>query len=52
MNKQTQKVLSPMDGLHLMELGYIDYIAARFLLNNDFMQQGITLSSTAVEKYI
>lgn len=36
----------------LVELGYRDYIAARFLLNNQFIIQGITLSSSAVEKYI
>lgn len=33
-------------------LGFRDYHAARFLLLNDFLFQGITLSSTAVEKYI
>jgi hypothetical protein len=37
---------------NLMILGYRDYIAARFLLNNDFLIQGITFASTAVEKYL
>lgn len=32
--------------------GYRDYIAARFLLNNNFPIQGLTLASTAVEKYL
>ena len=37
---------------NLIILGYRDYIAARFLLNNDFLIQGITFASTAVEKYL
>jgi HEPN domain-containing protein len=36
----------------LVDLGYRDYIAARFLLNNEFVIQGLTLASTAVEKYL
>ncbi len=36
----------------LVDLGYRDYIAARFLLNNEFIIQGLTLASTAVEKYL
>ncbi len=36
----------------LLDLGYRDYIAARFLLNNEFVIQGLTLASTAVEKYL
>ncbi|TDP60704.1 HEPN domain-containing protein [Flavobacterium dankookense] len=35
-----------------MDLGYRDYIAARFLLNNHLIIQGLTLASTAVEKYL
>lgn len=36
----------------LNDLAYRDYIAARFLLNNEFVIQGLTLASTAVEKYL
>ena len=39
-------------GYSLIDLGYRDYIAARFLLNNRFIIQGLTLASTAVEKYL
>ncbi|KAF2326624.1 HEPN domain-containing protein [Flavobacterium ginsenosidimutans] len=39
-------------GYSFADLGYRDYIAARFLLNNHFIVQGITLASTAVEKYL
>ena len=39
-------------GYWLMDLGYRDYIAARFLLNNHLIVQGLTLASTSVEKYI
>lgn len=39
-------------GYSLADLGYRDYIAARFLLNNHFIVQGLTLASTAVEKYL
>lgn len=35
-----------------MDLGYRDYIAARFLLNNHLIIQGLTLASTSVEKYL
>jgi hypothetical protein len=35
-----------------MDLGYRDYIAARFLLKNRFIIQGLTLASTAIEKYL
>jgi hypothetical protein len=38
-------------GYPLIDVGYSDYIAARFLLNNRFVIQGLTLASTAVEKY-
>ena len=41
-----------MKGASLAELGYRDYIAARFLLNNRFIIQGLTLASSAVEKYL
>lgn len=36
----------------LNDLAYRDYIAARFLLNNELVIQGLTLASTAVEKYL
>ena len=39
-------------GASLVDLGFRDYIAARFLLNNEFIIQGLTLASTAVEKYL
>jgi len=32
-------------------LAYQDYIASRFLLNNCYYMQGLTLASSAVEKY-
>lgn len=39
-------------GYSFADLAYRDYIAARFLLNNHFIVQGLTLASTAVEKYL
>ena len=39
-------------GHWLMDLGYRDYIAARLLLNNHLIIQGLTLASTSVEKYL
>lgn len=39
-------------GYSFADLGYRDYIASRFLLNNHFIMQGLTLASTAVEKYL
>ena len=39
-------------GYALVDLGYRDYIAARLLLNNHLILQGLTLASTAVEKYL
>lgn len=39
-------------GHNLVDLGYRDYIAARLLLNNHLIIQGLTLASTAVEKYL
>jgi hypothetical protein len=39
-------------GSSLIDLGYRDYIAARFLLNNQLIVQGLTLASTAIEKYL
>ncbi|NGM71635.1 HEPN domain-containing protein, partial [Sphingobacterium sp. SGL-16] len=36
----------------LINLAYRDYIAARFLLNNQLILQGLMLASTAVEKYL
>lgn len=36
----------------LIQLGFNDYIAARYLINNKFILQGVTLASTAVEKYL
>lgn len=38
--------------LSYFSLGYRDYIAARFLLNNNFFLQGLTLASSSVEKYL
>jgi HEPN domain-containing protein len=35
-----------------IELAFRDYIAARYLINNGFLLQGLTLASTTVEKYI
>jgi hypothetical protein len=37
---------------NMMSVAYRDYIAARYLLNNDFLLQGLGLSSLAVEKYL
>jgi hypothetical protein len=39
-------------GHWLVDLGFRDYIAARFLLNNHLIIQGLTLASTSVEKYL
>jgi len=39
-------------GHWLMDLGYRDYIAARLLLNNHLIVQGLALASTSVEKYL
>ena len=37
----------------LMNSAYADYIAARYLLNPEkYLLQAVTLSSTALEKYI
>lgn len=36
----------------LIDLAFRDYIGARFLLNNQLIIQGLTLASTAVEKYL
>lgn len=36
----------------LLSLGYKDYIASRVLLNNNYPMQGLTLASSAVEKYL
>src|SRR5690606_25191579 len=36
----------------LIQLGFNDYIAARHLINNGYILQGVTLASTAVEKYL
>ncbi len=35
-----------------MNLGYRDYIAARVLLNNHLIVQGLALASTSLEKYL
>jgi hypothetical protein len=37
--------------LSLLSLGYNDYIAARVLLNKHYPLQGLTLASSAIEKY-
>ncbi len=39
-------------GYTLVDLGYLDYLAARLLLNNHLIIQGLTLASTALEKYL
>jgi len=36
----------------LLSLGYKDYIASRVLLNNGYPMQGLTLASSAIEKYL
>lgn len=36
----------------LISLGYNDYIAARHLIHSGYILQGVTLASTAVEKYL
>jgi hypothetical protein len=36
----------------LIALGYRDYIASRFLINNEYFVQGMMLASSAVEKYL
>jgi HEPN domain-containing protein len=38
--------------LGFVNAGYDDYIASRFLLNNGFFEQGVTLACYAVERYI
>ena len=38
-------------GSNFIKTGFRDYVASRFLLNNDFFMQGVTLASSAVEKY-
>lgn len=52
MNKSISFSEKCSTGYALIDLGYRDYIAARFLLNNHFVLQGLTLASTAVEKYL
>ncbi len=47
--KWTEKLYK---GHWLMDLGFRDYIAARLLLNNHLIVQGLTLASTSVEKYL
>ena len=38
--------------MNFKSTGFKDYKASRFLLQNDFFAQGITLASSSVEKYI
>lgn len=52
MNKSISYTEKLTTAYNLIDLGYRDYIAARFLLNNHFVIQGLTLASTAVEKYL
>lgn len=52
MDKSITYMEKLFNGYALIDLGYRDYIAARFLLNNHFIVQGLTLASTAVEKYL
>lgn len=35
-----------------LSLAYKDYLASRFLINNDFIIQGVVLASSAIEKYL
>jgi hypothetical protein len=45
--------MNSMDlALSFRSLAYTDYIASRVLLNNQHPLQGLTLASSAVEKYI
>lgn len=39
-------------GYSFVTTGYRDYIASRYLLNNDFFMAGVTLASSALEKYL
>jgi len=52
MDKSITHMEKLFDAQALIDLGYRDYSAARFLLNNHFIIQGLTLASTAVEKYL
>lgn len=52
MNKPMKESDKFINGNTLVDLGYRDYIAARFLLNHEFVVQGLTLASTAIEKYL
>lgn len=52
MNKSITYMEKLSSGYALMDLWYRDYIAARFLLNKNFIVQGLTLASIAVEKYL
>lgn len=52
MDKSISWAEQQVKGSALIDLGYRDYIASRFLLNNQFIIQGLTLASTAVEKYL
>jgi len=52
MSKSITFTEKQLKGSTLVDLGYRDYIAARFLLNNRFIIQGLTLASTAIEKYL
>ncbi len=38
--------------MNFKKTGFKDYKASRFLLQNDFFIQGITLASSSVEKYL
>lgn len=52
MNKTITWTEKLYKGQWLMDLGYRDYVAARLLLNNHLIVQGLTLASTSVEKYL
>ena len=49
---EKQRISIGVNVKNFFELGYSDYLSARFLLNNDFMEQGAAMASTAIEKYI
>jgi hypothetical protein len=39
-------------GSHFLRTGFIDYVGARVMLNNDLPLQGVVLASTCIEKYL
>ncbi|WP_123634353.1 hypothetical protein [Marinobacter sp. R17] len=47
-----KKTVAKNDLVNLSKLGFRDYVAARHLLLEGFLFQGLILSSTSVEKYV